>query len=93
MTLHQGDGRDHAVLVGPQALGEVLTLLVVTRAHAGVDQLLYYHIVPPLLVAPMETIFLEGVDDVYDGPVTVGRDGTLVIMESGSEAIEVEEKL
>ncbi len=60
---------------------------------AGVDQLLYYHIVPPLLVAPMETIFLEGVDDVYDGPVTVGRDGTLVIMESGSETIEVEQKL
>lgn len=60
---------------------------------AGVGHLLYYHIVPPLLLAPMETIFLEGVDEVYSGPVTVGRDGTLVLMETGSETIEVEEKL
>ena len=60
---------------------------------AGVGHLLYYHIVPPLLVAPMELIFVEGVDEVYDGPFTVGRDGTLIRMESGSEEIEVEELL
>ena len=60
---------------------------------AEVRHLLYYHIVPPLLLAPMETIFLEGVEDVYDGPVTLGRDGTLILMESGSDTIEVQEKL
>lgn len=60
---------------------------------AGVGHLLYYHVVPPLLLSPMELIFVEGVDEVYDGPVTVGRDGTLVRMESGSEEIEVEELL
>ncbi|MFP8873451.1 MAG: MBL fold metallo-hydrolase, partial [Myxococcota bacterium] len=59
----------------------------------GADHLLYYHIVPPLLLAPMETIFLEGVDDAYEGPVTVGRDGTFVRLESGSDRIEVEELL
>ena len=58
---------------------------------AGVGHLLYYHVVPPLLLAPMELIFVEGVDEVYDGPVTVGRDGTLIRMNSGSEEIVVEE--
>lgn len=59
----------------------------------GADHLLYYHIVPPLLLAPMETIFLEGVSDAYEGPVTVGRDGTFVILETGSDEIVVEERL
>ncbi len=60
---------------------------------AGVGHLLYYHVVPPLLVGPMETIFLEGVDSIYEGPVTVGRDGTLVVMPSGDGGIEVDEVL
>ena len=59
----------------------------------GADHLLYYHIVPPLLLAPMEDIFLEGVDDAYEGPVTVGRDGTFVSLETGSDDILVEERL
>jgi ribonuclease Z len=60
---------------------------------SGAGHLLYNHIVPPLLAAPLEDIFLEGVDDVYDGPVTIGRDGTFVRLEAGSDAIEVEELL
>jgi ribonuclease Z len=60
---------------------------------AGAGHLLYYHIVPPLLFGPMETLFLEGVDEVYEGPVTVGRDGTLVILEAGSDSIRVRELL
>ena len=56
---------------------------------AGVGHLLFNHIVPPLLLAPMEDIFLEGVDEAYAGPVTIGRDGTLVRLEAGSDAIEV----
>ncbi|MCP4905175.1 MAG: MBL fold metallo-hydrolase [bacterium] len=60
---------------------------------AGADHLLFYHIVPPLLLAPMEGIFVEGVSDAYDGPFTVGRDGTLVSLPAGSEEIRVEELL
>lgn len=60
---------------------------------AGVGHLLYYHIVPPLILGPMEQIFLEGVDETYDGPVTVSRDGTLVIMPAGTESIEVKNLL
>lgn len=60
---------------------------------AGARHLLYNHIVPPLPLPPMEDLFLEGVADVYPGPVTVGRDGTFVRMPAGSDAIEVEELL
>ena len=41
----------------------------------------------------METIFLEGVAEVYDGPVTISRDGTLVSLPAGSRAVEVQELL
>jgi ribonuclease Z len=58
---------------------------------AGVRRLLYYHIVPPLPLAPLRTVFLRGVADVYDGPVTIGRDGTLVSMPAGSDATDYEE--
>jgi len=60
---------------------------------AGAKHLLFYHIVPALPLAPMERIFLDGVSDAYDGPVTLGRDGTLVRMPAGSDAVEVEELL
>jgi len=60
---------------------------------AGVGFLLYYHIVPPLPLAPLETAFLEGVDAVYDGPLAVGRDGTTVHLPVGSDAIDVEQRL
>jgi len=60
---------------------------------AKVGHLLFNHIVPPLLMKPMEDIFLEGVDDVYPGPVTLGRDGTTVRLEAGTDNIEVIELL
>ena len=60
---------------------------------AGVGFLLFYHIVPPLPIAPLEAAFLEGVDAVYDGPLEVGRDGTAVHLPAGSDAIEVEQLL
>ena len=58
-------------------------------AAADVGHLLYTHIVPPLIVPGMDTIFLEGVSDAYDGPVTLGRDGTRISLPSGSDAIDV----
>ncbi len=60
---------------------------------AAVDHLLFYHIVPPLPLAPLEQVFLEGVDEVYPGPVTLGRDGTMIRLPSGSTEIEVSELL
>lgn len=60
---------------------------------AGVGFLLFYHIVPPLPLAPLRSVFLDGVDDVYDGPVAIGRDGTIVHMPAGSQQTELEELL
>jgi ribonuclease Z len=60
---------------------------------AGVGFLLYYHIVPPLPIAPLENAFLEGVDNVYEGPLAVGRDGTTVHLPVGSNAITIEQRL
>ena len=60
---------------------------------AGVGHLLLHHIVPPLPLAPMEAMFLEGVGEAWNGPVTLGQDGTLVRLDADSEAIEVSELL
>ena len=56
---------------------------------AGVRHVLYYHIVPPLRLPGLESVFLEDVRDAYTGGVTVGRDGTRVSLPRGSELIEV----
>lgn len=50
---------------------------------SGTQALLFYHVVPPLRFSTMEEIFVEGVDDVFSGPVTVGRDGTFVSLPAG----------
>jgi ribonuclease Z len=60
---------------------------------AGAGHLLYYHVVPPLPLYPLREAFLDGVDEVYAGPVTLGVDGTFVSLPSGSEAIDVRELL
>jgi len=60
---------------------------------ASAEHLLYYHIVPPLPLGPLQEAFVEGVDEVYDGPVTVGRDGTFFNLPAGSDVIEHEELL
>jgi ribonuclease Z len=50
--------------------------------------LLFYHIVPPLIVPTMKEIFLEGVAETYTGPVTIGTDGTFMSLPAGTDAIE-----
>ena len=63
---------------------EVGSLNLVHRRPVG--HLLYNHIVPPLPLAPMIELFVEGVDEVYSGPVTVGPDAMLVQMPADSDA-------
>jgi ribonuclease Z len=50
--------------------------------------LLFYHIVPPLILPTMTEVFLEGVAETYDGPVTVGADGTFMSLPAGTDAVE-----
>jgi ribonuclease Z len=54
---------------------------------AKVGRLLFYHVVPPLPLSPLETIFLGGVGDVYDGPVTLGTDGSFVSLPANSKKV------
>jgi ribonuclease Z len=59
-------------------------------AAAGARHLLFHHVLPPLPVPGLEAAFVDGVADLYDGPVTVGRDGTLVSLPAGTDRIEVD---
>jgi ribonuclease Z len=87
----EGAGKERIAKITRDILGYHTTPVEAARSAraAGVRHLLYSHIVPPLLLPPMVELFVEGVDEVYSGPVTVGRDGTLVQMPAGSDAIEV----
>ena len=60
---------------------------------AGVRHLLFYHIVPPLPFPGLASVFLEGVGKAYSGDVTLGRDGTMISLPRGSDAIEVQSLL
>ncbi|MDG2306655.1 MAG: MBL fold metallo-hydrolase [Candidatus Binatia bacterium] len=54
---------------------------------SGAQELLFYHVVPPLLLPTMEEIFVEGVAETYSGPVRVGKDGTFLSLPTGSKEI------
>jgi ribonuclease Z len=56
---------------------------------AEVGHLLYYHIVPPMPIPGLSSVFLKGVRDVYTGPMTLGRDGTQISLPSGSDEIRL----
>jgi len=58
---------------------------------AGVGHLLYYHIVPPLILPGMEAAWLEGVDDVFS-KYTLGQDGTAFSLPAGSREIKLTSK-
>jgi ribonuclease Z len=54
---------------------------------ARVGLLVFNHIVPPLPLPGMEAAFLDGIDTIYRGPASVGRDGDLVSLLPGSREI------
>jgi ribonuclease Z len=56
---------------------------------ADVGHLLFYHVVPPLPIPGLASVFLEGVRDRYAGPVTLGRDGTSISLPAGGDQIVV----
>jgi ribonuclease Z len=88
-------GRDNVARIAEDILDyhttpvEAAELAMAARAR----HLLYYHVLPPLRLPGLAASFLEGVATAYDGPVTVGRDGTFVSLPSGTGAIRVSERL
>jgi ribonuclease Z len=55
--------------------------------QVGAKQLLLNHIVPPLPAKPLEWMFVKGVRDAYDGPVTIGQDGSFISLPAHSDII------
>lgn len=59
-------------------------------AAVGAGHLLFYHIVPPTPIPGLASVFLEGVSTAYDGPVTLGENGTSISLPVGSDRIIVD---
>ena len=57
-----------------------------TAAEAGVGHLLYYHIVPALLIPGQERLFLNGAHDVFED-FTIGYDGVAFTLPADSDDI------
>lgn len=55
----------------------------------GAGHLLYYHVVPPMPIPGLASVFLGGVSQAYRGGVTLGRDGTMISLPAGSKEIRV----
>ena len=55
---------------------------------AGVQHLLFYHIVPALPLPGLDAAWLEGVPEIFPD-YTLGRDGTVISLPAGSTAVEV----
>ncbi|NND80930.1 MAG: MBL fold metallo-hydrolase [Gammaproteobacteria bacterium] len=51
---------------------------------ANVGHLLYYHIVPPLVIPGQASLYLNGAEDIFPD-YTIGQDGVMFSMPSGSK--------
>jgi ribonuclease Z len=60
-----------------------------TATTVGAGHLLYYHVIPPMPIPGLASVFLEGVSEAYDGPVTLGQDGTEISLPAGSDRIDL----
>jgi len=57
-----------------------------TARDAGVGHLLYYHIVPPLIIPGQDVLYLDGADDIFPD-YTIGQDGVSFTLPANSEDI------
>ena len=57
-----------------------------TARDAGVGHLLYYHIVPPLILPGQTTLWLNGAEDIFEN-YTVGEDGVGFFLPANSKEI------
>ncbi|RPH58762.1 MAG: MBL fold metallo-hydrolase, partial [Chloroflexi bacterium] len=59
---------------------------------AGVRQLVYYHIIPPLPSPILKNFFLGDARNYYTGPITMGEDGMLFFLPANSDKIELKDR-
>jgi ribonuclease Z len=57
-----------------------------TARDAGVGHLLYYHIVPPLVIPGQKTLYLNGAAEIFPN-YTIGEDGVAFSLPAGSKEI------
>ena len=57
-----------------------------TARDAGVGHLLYYHIVPPLVIPGQKTLYLNGAEEIFPD-YTIGEDGVSFSLPAGSDEI------
>ncbi|MEZ5568932.1 MAG: MBL fold metallo-hydrolase [Halioglobus sp.] len=62
-----------------------------TARDAGVGHLLYYHIVPPLIIPGQKTLFLNGAQDIFPD-YTIGEDGVTFALPANSREITLSRK-
>jgi ribonuclease Z len=55
---------------------------------AGADQLVLYHIVPPLPAKLLESAFIGDAGSKFDGKIMVGRDGMIFSLPAGTDKIK-----
>ena len=61
--------------------------------EAGVKQLVFYHSIPPLATAYLNAAFLGDAPKIFKGPITVGKDGTMVSMLPGASTVTIRQLL
>jgi len=72
----------HGAPVDPKRMGRIVSVHTPTHElaqlaqQAGVKQLVLSHLIPPIPAnAFVENVFVEGMDEIYEGQLTVARDG------------------
>ena len=61
--------------------------------RAGVKDLLFYHVIPPIPVRALEGPFLGDARKIYKGPLQVGRDGDFITLPAGTTEIRRSNRL
>ena len=87
----QFEGRQHPQL--PHVFRDILTYHTTPEQAAGqakaagVKQLVFNHIVPPIPFTFANAAFIGDAQQFYQGPITVGEDGMLFSLPAGSDSV------
>ncbi len=61
--------------------------------QAGVRQLVFYHVIPPLPLAYLNAAYLGDAPKLFNGPITVGTDGAMFSLTPGNTTVTLRQLL
>lgn len=64
-----------------------------TATEANAENLVIYHSIPPMPIDALKSIWVKGMDKVFDGKITISQDGTIVRLPTASDEIIYENGL